>query len=218
MKLRTTAAMLCVAMLAGCATTDPYTGEQKTSNTTKGAVGGALAGAVIGMATSSKSDRGKGALIGAVAGGAIGGGVGNYMDKQETELRNKLAGTGVSVKRTGDNIQLVLPNTLTFASGQSDLQYAAVNTLSGVAMVLAEYDKTRLEISGHTDSTGGADLNQRLSIARAESVAAELTRQGVASYRVSTAGYGPLRPVATNDTTAGRAANRRVEILLIPTP
>lgn len=218
MKLKITAAMLAATLLAGCQTTDAYTGEQKTSNTTKGAVGGALAGAIIGASVSSKSDRGKGALIGAVAGGAMGGGIGKYMDNQEAALRNKLAGTGVSVKRNGDNIQLVLPNTLTFDSGKSDLKYAAVNTLSGVTMVLNEYTKTRLEISGHTDSTGGADLNQRLSIERAESVAAELTRQGVASYRVSTAGYGPLRPVATNDTPEGRAANRRVEILLIPTP
>ncbi|WP_298444279.1 OmpA family protein [uncultured Ferrimonas sp.] len=218
MKFRTTAAMLCVAMLAGCASTDPYTGEQKTSNATKGAVGGALAGALIGLASSSKSDRGKGALIGAVAGGALGGGAGHYMDKQEAQLRDQLAGTGVSVVRQGDNIQLVLPNTLTFASGKSDLQYAAVNTLSGVAMVVAKFNKTRLEVTGHTDSTGGADLNQRLSIARAEAVAAELTRQGVSSYRISTAGYGPLRPIASNDSAAGRAQNRRVEILLIPTP
>ncbi|WP_028115723.1 OmpA family protein [Ferrimonas senticii] len=209
-----------LTLLSGCATTshDPYTGEQKTNSATKGAIGGVLAGAIIGAASSSKSDRGKGALIGAAAGGLLGGGVGHYMDKQEAELRNQLAGTGVSVKRTGDNIQLVLPNTLTFDSGKSALKAGATNTLSGVAMVLAKYEKTRLEVTGHTDSTGSAELNQRLSIERAETVADELTRQGVASYRLSTAGYGPLRPIASNDTTQGRALNRRVEVLLIPTP
>lgn len=216
MKLRTTAALLSVSLLAGCASTDAYTGEQKTSNSTMGALGGALGGALIGMASSSSSDRAKGALIGAAAGGLLGGGIGAYMDQQEAELRQQLAGTGVSVARNGDNIQLILPQTLTFDSGQSALKSAAVGTLSGVAMVLAKYDQTRLQISGHTDSTGSLELNQRLSLERAQSVATELTRQGVAFNRLATSGFGPNMPIASNTTEAGRAANRRVEVLLVP--
>lgn len=210
------AALLTAAMVSGCATTDPYTGEEKTSNTAKGSLIGALSGAVVGAATSSKGDRGKGILIGATAGAALGGGVGYYMDQQEAALRDKLAGTGVSVKRDGDNIQLVMPNSLTFDSGSTHLKTPAINALTGVAMVVSEFDQTNLVIAGHTDSTGGRDLNMRLSVQRAEAVASELVRQQVAMGRMNTFGYGPDRPIANNNNSDGRAQNRRVEILLMP--
>lgn len=207
---------LFVVLSVGCMSTDPYTGQQKASNTAKGAGAGAVLGAVVGAATSSKKDRGKGALTGAVAGGAIGGGVGFYMDKQEAELRSKLQGTGVQVSREGDTIRLIMPGNITFDSNQSNIRGSFYPTLNSVAMVLAEFNKTAIRVTGHTDSTGGAELNQRLSEQRADSVRQYLISQKVASGRVQTAGYGPRYPIAGNDTAAGREANRRVELELLP--
>lgn len=202
--------------MVGCTTTDPYTGEQKTNNTTKGAGIGAIAGAVIGAASASKSDRKKGALIGAAAGGAIGGGVGNYMDRQETALRQRLQGSGVQVRREGDNLYLVMPGNITFASGRSEIRSDFYEVLNSVSLVLKEFNKTAIKVSGHTDSTGGDALNQTLSEQRANSVRSYLITQNVASGRIQASGYGPRYPVATNATAEGREANRRVELELLP--
>jgi outer membrane protein OmpA-like peptidoglycan-associated protein len=205
-----------MVLLTACQTYDPYTGDKKTSNATTGSVIGAVSGAVIGAATSSKKDRKKGILTGAVAGGAIGGGIGYYMDQQEAKLREKLAGTGVQVSRQGDEITLIMPGNITFDTGRSEVKTQFHGVLSSVGTVLQEFNKTSVEVSGHTDSTGGQDLNQRLSEARARSVASFLTTQGVSSNRIYSVGYGPRRPVATNDTLEGRSANRRVELKLVP--
>lgn len=206
-----------IALLAtACATTDPYTGEKKTSNTTKGAVTGAIAGAVIGAATSSKNDREKGVLTGAAAGAAVGGGVGYYMDRQEKALRQRLQGSGVQVKREGNNIQLVMPGNITFATGKSEIRPDFYNVLNSVAEVLAEFKDTRIKVSGHTDNTGGADLNQRLSEDRAHSVKDYLVGRNVSAGRINAIGYSYRYPIASNDTAAGRQANRRVELELEP--
>nr|WP_228290096.1 glycine zipper domain-containing protein [Marinobacter salsuginis] len=138
--------------LGGCMTYDPYTGEEKTSNATKGSIIGAIGGAAIGAATSSKSDRGKGALIGAASGAAIGGGVGYYMDKQEAELRRKLEGSGVRVVRNGDEIELIMPGNITFDLNESTIKPSFSGTLESVALVLKEFDKTIIQIEGHTDA------------------------------------------------------------------
>jgi outer membrane protein OmpA-like peptidoglycan-associated protein len=210
----------CVAafamVLGGCTTTDPYTGEQKTSKATTGAAIGAVTGAVIGVATSSKKDRGKGAAIGAVAGGAIGGGIGNYMDKQEAALRQRLEGSGVRVVREGDHIRLVMPSNITFGVDQDQVRSGFYDTLNSVALVLKEYDKTSIQVGGHTDSTGSDSYNQGLSERRADSVASYLIAQGVRSSRVYVTGYGERYPIASNDSEEGRQLNRRVELELIP--
>lgn len=203
-------------VMVGCTTTDPYTGEQKTNNTTKGAGIGAVAGAVIGAASASKSDRKKGALIGAAAGGAIGGGVGNYMDRQESALRQRLQGSGVQVRREGNNLYLVMPGNITFASNRSEIRSDFYEVLNSVSLVLQEFNKTAIKVSGHTDSTGGDALNQTLSEQRANSVRSYLITQNVASGRIQAYGYGPRYPVATNSTAEGREANRRVELELVP--
>ncbi|MEH6357787.1 MAG: OmpA family protein [Pseudomonadales bacterium] len=200
-------------LVTGCASIDPYTGEQKTSNTAKGAGIGALSGALIG-ALANHDDRGKGALIGAAAGGAVGGGVGYYMDRQEAVLRQRLEGTGVRVQRVGDEIKLIMPGNITFDTGRAELKARFYSTLDSVALVIGEYNKTRVDVAGHTDSTGGAALNQRLSEQRAASVVNYLASQGVASGRLYTTGYGSRYPVADNTTALGRASNRRVEINL----
>ncbi len=170
----------------------------------------------MGVLASSKHDRGKGALIGAATGAAVGGGIGYYMDVQEAKLRQKMKGTGVSVTRQGDNIILNMPNSVTFDTNSSQVKAAGANTLSGVAMVLKEYEKTRVNVVGHTDSSGGRDLNMRLSQERADSVGSNLITQGVDASRISMSGVGPDQPVASNSTAAGKAQNRRVTITLSP--
>lgn len=214
--MRSLIVALMALMLGACATQDPYTGERKTSNTAKGAGVGAIAGAVIGAATSSKNDRKKGVLTGAAAGAALGGGVGVYMDRQEKVLRERLQGSGVQVRRDGENIQLIMPGNITFATNRSDIRSDFYPVLDSVAEILAEFKKTRIKVSGHTDNTGGADLNQRLSEDRAASVKGYLVDAGVASGRVNSIGYSYRYPIASNSNASGREANRRVELELEP--
>jgi len=202
--------------LAGCMTYDPYTGEQKTSDATKGSIIGAIGGAAIGAATSSKSDRGKGALIGAAGGAAIGGGIGYYMDRQEAQLRQKLEGSGVRVVRNGDQIELIMPGNITFDLNQTSIRGGFTGTLESVSLVLKEFDKTIIQIEGHTDSSGSDSYNQLLSERRAGSVRDFLLNQGIASNRTRAVGYGERYPIASNDTAAGREQNRRVELTLVP--
>ena len=201
--------------ISGC-TTNPYTGEREVGKSGIGAGIGSLVGAGVGALSSSKKDRGKGALIGAAAGAALGGGVGYYMDVQEAKLRQKMQGTGVSVTRNGDNIVLNMPNNVTFDSSSATLKPAGANTLTGVAMVLKEYEKTAVNVVVYTDSTGSQQLNMKLSQQRADSVASSLITQGVAAARVRTTGMGPANPIASNNTEEGKAQNRRVEITLSP--
>lgn len=201
--------------VSGC-TTNPYTGESEAGKAGIGAGIGAAVGAGIGALSSSKKDRGKGALIGAAAGAALGGGAGYYMDVQEAKLREKMSGTGVSVTRQGDQIILNMPNNVTFDSSSSTLKPAGANTLTGVAMVLKEYNKTAVNIVGHTDNTGTRALNMNLSQQRADSVASALITQGVGANRIRTQGVGPDQPIASNNTEQGKAQNRRVTITLSP--
>lgn len=201
------ASVLAAISISGCAI-DPYTGEQKVSNTAIGAA----AGAVVGAAVSSKKDRAKGAAIGA----ALGGGAGYYFDYQEKILREKLQGTGVSVTRLENGgIQLNMPGNVSFPTNQYQLLPSFYDTLDSVAIVLKEYSKTAIQVTGHTDSTGSFEHNQQLSERRAESVKSYLASQGVASNRLHSNGYGPRYPVASNATAEGRAANRRVEIQIL---
>jgi outer membrane protein OmpA-like peptidoglycan-associated protein len=201
--------------VAGCYTMDPYTGDRKVSDTTKGAGFGALAGAAVG-ALAGGHDRAKAALIGAGVGALAGGAVGNYMDRQEAKLREQLKGTGVSVTRNGDNINLVMPGNITFATGSADLNPGFFGVLDSVSLVLKEYNKTIIDVTGHTDSTGSAQKNQVLSEQRANTVAQYLRTKGVMDKRIAASGYGSARPVAGNDTPDGRQRNRRVELTLTP--
>lgn len=202
--------------MAGCSTVNPYTGETQTAKGTGGSLIGALAGAAIGVASSSKSDRGKGALIGAVSGAALGGGIGYYMDVQEAQLRKQLASSGISVDRDGNNIILNMPNEITFGFDQAQLNERALVALNDVALVAKKYPKTQLNILGYTDSKGAEAYNLRLSQVRADAVANHLIRQGVNANRVVSQGRGEANPVASNSTENGRAQNRRVEIILSP--
>ncbi|MGB5344702.1 MAG: OmpA family protein [Woeseia sp.] len=205
------------AVLLGCQTLDPYTQESKTSQATKGAVIGAVAGAVVGLVSGDDAvERRQRALIGAGVGALAGGAVGNYQDRQEAKLRAELQGSGVSVNRMGDNITLNMPGNVTFATNSSDLSPAFFNVLTSVSKVMEEFDKTVVEVAGHTDNTGSDAYNQTLSERRAGSVAQYLQSQGINSQRLITVGMGEARPVADNSTADGRQANRRVEITMVP--
>jgi outer membrane protein OmpA-like peptidoglycan-associated protein len=198
--------------IGGC-TTNPYTGEEQASKAGMGAGIGAVAGGLIGAATGGNRNA---ILLGMGIGAISGGGVGYYMDKQEDKLRAQLQSTGVSVTRNGDNIILNMPGNITFATNSSNISADFYPVLDSVALVINEYEKTYIDINGHTDSTGAESYNQTLSEARADSVARYLESQKVVAARIITRGMGESQPIATNDTPEGRALNRRVEIILTP--
>ncbi len=211
------AAALTALVATGCQTTNPYTGESQMNKTSRNALIGAGIGVAAGLLTGGSAvERRQHALIGAGVGGLAGGAIGTYQDRQEAVLRDKLQGSGVSVTRSGDNITLNMPGNVTFAFNSSNLDQQFYPVLSSVASVLKEYDKTVVEVAGHTDSIGGDDVNQRLSEQRANSVTQFLVAQNVNPQRFITVGAGKRHPIASNDTEAGRAANRRVEITLVP--
>jgi outer membrane protein OmpA-like peptidoglycan-associated protein len=213
----TLALVLAAGIAAGCQTTDPYTGETKTTSATYGALIGAGAGAAVGMISGNDAkQRRQRALIGAGVGALAGGAVGAYMDKQEDELRKVMRDSGVTVTRKGDDIILNMPGNVTFRTDSADLNAQFYKVLDGVALVAKKYDKTIIEVAGHTDSTGTADYNRQLSQRRASSVSGYLVSRGVAQARIMTAAGGEDHPIASNATEEGRAANRRVEVTLAP--
>jgi outer membrane protein OmpA-like peptidoglycan-associated protein len=206
-------------IVTGCTTFDPYTGEEKTTNTAKGAgigAGAALVLSYIANKDESSSERKKRMLRDAGIGAIAGAGVGYYMDTQEAKLRKQLRSTGVSVERVGDNINLIMPGNITFPTAGSDLKSDFYGVLDSVALVLEEFDKTIVAVSGHTDSIGSDAYNQKLSEQRAQSVASYLQSRNVKPARFEVIGFGERSPVADNETAEGRSLNRRVEITLIP--
>jgi outer membrane protein OmpA-like peptidoglycan-associated protein len=216
-RLKGVGILLLFAMLVACTTYNPYTGEKQVSKATIGAGAGAAAGAVVGLISGDDSrERRKRALIGAGVGALAGGAVGYYMDVQEAKLREKLAGTGVSVTRDGDNIILNMPGNVTFAVDSADINGDFFSVLDSVTIVVDEFDKTLVEIMGHTDSTGGKGYNQALSERRANAVSKYFQSRDIQNLRLATYGYGEDHPVANNDDPAGRSQNRRVEIALVP--
>lgn len=214
---RATLVVLLAAFVLGCQTTDPYTGEQKTTSATFGALIGAGAGAAIGMISGHDAkERRQRALIGAGIGALSGGAVGAYMDRQESELRAQMRNSGVTITRKGEDIILNMPGNITFRTGSADLNAQFFKVLDGVAQVAKKYDKTIIEIAGHTDNVGGAEFNKQLSQRRASAVAQYLASRGVSESRLMTAAGGDEHPIASNSTEQGRAANRRVEVTLAP--
>ncbi|OCW58764.1 OmpA family protein [Hoeflea olei] len=202
------------AIFVSACTTDPYTGQQKVSNLAAGAGLGALGGAALG--TLAGGDDRKNALIGAGIGALAGGAIGGYMDQQEAQLRAQLQGTGVSVTRVGNQIILNMPSNITFDTDQSAVKPEFYATLNSVALVLQKFNRSLVDVAGHTDSTGSDSYNLTLSQKRAQSVSSYLISQGNDARRFYTQGFGESRPIADNSTEAGRAANRRVEIQISP--
>lgn len=215
LKTRIIVAVTVASLGVAACVTDPNTGQQGMTRAGGGALAGAGAGALLGALLGGRNNRAEvliGTGIGAIAGASIGG----YMDKQERELRARTAGTGIEVERQGDDINLKLPSGITFDFNSASVKPEFRPALNQVAQTLASYQSTFVDISGHTDSVGTVEINQRLSEQRAQSVADYLSYQGVARPRIATRGFGKSMPIASNDTEEGRAQNRRVEIKLSP--
>lgn len=195
--------------LSGCAT-DPNTGQQRLNKTAVGTLAGALGGGAISKATGG-SKTGRDAAIGA----ALGAGVGYYMERQAKQLEQQMAGTGVTVTPNANgNIDLVMPGNITFSFDDATLNSSFKPTLNKLASTMNEYNQNTVTIAGHTDSKGSASYNQGLSRDRAYAVANYLTARGVASNRINVVAYGESRPIADNNSEAGRQQNRRVELVI----
>ena len=199
-------------LITSCVT-DPNTGNQKLSKTASYGLGAAATCGIIGAATKN-SKRARNAALGCAA---IGSGVGAYMDYQEKILRDKLKDTPIDVSREGDNIKLIMPDNITFEINSYQLSPYVKDILNEVGKILAKYDDTKINIIGHTDSTGKYSINMPLSNNRAHVVYSYLISNcGINSLRLNYYGVGASQPKADNKTAAGRAQNRRVEILIVP--
>ena len=220
MKMRIDGKVAAVAALGALATaactTDPYTGQRHVNRTAVGIAAGALGGYLLGDLVGGRNDRTEqliGAGIGAIAGGAVGA----YMDRQEAELRRQTQGTGVDVLRQGDDLILRMPSSVTFDVDRWNVKPQFYAVLDDVGRTLSSYDQTYIDVLGHTDTTGSNEHNQLLSERRAASVADYLASRGVQRPRMATRGFGETAPIyQPDDTDMKKAANRRVEIKIVP--
>jgi outer membrane protein OmpA-like peptidoglycan-associated protein len=140
----------------------------------------------------------------------------DFISQQELDLRRESAGTGVDVIRSGERLFIRLPSSGTFNVGRADISPQAVSTLGEIGLTLKKYNRSLVDVLGHTDSTGSDAVNKALSEKRAQAVAAMLRSRGVSAARIATRGYGATQPIGDNGTDAGRALNRRVEIKIVP--
>ncbi|NDV01886.1 OmpA family protein [Pseudoroseicyclus tamaricis] len=203
------------ALALGLAACEPVPG-QTSENAGRGALIGAGIGAVGGALSGDNSqERARNAIIGAAAGATIGGTAGTLLDRQEAELRNQL-GSNVGITNTGESLVVTMPNDILFPVDSASLTGQLQGDLRTLAASLQSYPNTRVNVVGHTDSDGPAAYNQDLSERRAQSVASVLISAGVAPTRITTIGRGEDVPVASNLDAAGKAQNRRVEIVIIP--
>ncbi len=186
-----------------------------TSKTSIGAGVGAVVGGILGANVAE--DERKGAVTGAIIGGVSGALIGNDLERQEDELRQNLAGSGAQIVNTGDRLVVVLPEAITFAVDSTQVKSSLLRPLSQIATSLNNYPNTVVQVVGHTDNTGSSSYNQSLSERRASAVASILSQNGVAQSRLTRVGFGESQPIASNDTAAGREANRRVEINIFQT-
>lgn len=209
-----TAALVTLAT-AAC-TTDPYTGQQQVNRTAVGIAAGAIGGYLLGDLVGGSSDRTE-RLVGAGIGALAGGAVAHYMNRQEEELRRQTAGTGVDVIRQGDDLILRMPSSVTFDVDRWNVKPQFYSVLDDVGRTLSSYDQTYIDVLGHTDTTGSHEHNQGLSERRADSVADYLASRGVQPARMATRGFGETAPLyLPDDTDVKKAANRRVEIKIVP--
>lgn len=209
---------LILLLFSTSCTTDPYTGEGRLSRAVQGAgIGaglGAITGAIIGKATGKDTRRSL--LVGAGVGALTGSVIGAYQDRQEAKLRVLLQETGVGVIRSGDNIILRMPGSITFRTDSDDIRPSFYGVLNSVSLVLLEFDRTLVDVAGHTDSDGTDIYNQRLSERRALNVGEYLVQQGNVRSRFRVRGFGESSPIASNSDSTGKSLNRRVEIQIAP--
>lgn len=210
MKLNVKALTLVTAVaLSGCVNPDG-----SPNRPVNGALIGGVTGAVVGNAIGNDD---KSTIIGGVVGAAIGGAIGQNMAVQERELNQQLAGSGAQIVNTGNDLRVILPEGVTFPTGSAVVNSSFLPALREVARSLRNHPYSTVRVVGHTDTVGTAAYNQQLSEDRASSVARILIGDGVSSSRLTYAGRGYYEPVASNATAAGRAQNRRVEIVITPT-
>ena len=183
------------------------------SRTQKGAAIGAGAGGALGALIGHKAgSTAVGVLLGAVVGGAAGAYIGNYMDKQAAEIERDIA--GARVERVGEGIKITFSSGIMFDVDKAFLKDQYKGELTELATILNKYEDTNILLEGHTDSTGSEDYNLGLSQRRAQAVANYLSTQNVNAARFTINGYGESQPIASNETTEGRAQNRRVEVAI----
>ena len=216
MKLKMPVLLGSVALMA-LAACDPYPqGNPDNSRARTGAATGAAVGALLGLTRDGKAGNNtRDALVGAAIGGVIGGGIGSVLDQQANELRGQV-GNNVQIVNDGNQLRVVMPQDILFATDSATLQPTLVSDLRAVAQSLQRYPNSTVQVVGHTDNVGAAAYNQDLSQRRAVSVASVLASNGVPSSRISSFGRGEDQPVASNLTDQGRAQNRRVEIIVRP--
>jgi len=203
-------ALAAALALAGCANM-----SEREQGTAKGAGIGAAAGAVLGAVTGNSSSAAKGAVLGGAI-GAIGGNLwSKKMEDKRRAMEQATQGTGVDVTRTADNqLKLNVPSDISFDTGRADIKPELRSVLDSFANGLRDDPTTRVRIIGHTDNTGSDAINDPLSVQRARSVGSYLADRGISPERIEAIGRGEHEPIADNSTEAGRARNRRVEILL----
>ena len=204
--------------LTACATPERSANNNDFKKTTTGAAIGAGLGVIAGLISGDDSkERKQNAIKGALIGGAGGAVVGNVLDKQAAELQKSLGNDRVTITNTGDRLIVSLPQDITFASDSATLSSGIQSDLNAVATNLQSYPNSTVQVIGHTDSTGEAGYNQNLSVQRANSVVNVLAGAGVSFMRLQGIGRGEDQPVASNLTEEGKAQNRRVEIVILPT-
>jgi len=195
--------------LAGCTYNDGTANRPAT-----GALIGGLTGAAAGQAIGGDT---KATLIGGAIGAAVGGAIGTQMANQERELRQSLAGTGADVTNTGSQLRVILPEAVTFRTASSVVDPGFRPALRTVSESLRRHPASTVRVVGHTDNVGSAAYNNQLSAERAMAVARELVASGTAASRITVSGRGFNEPITSNSSAAGRAQNRRVEIVITPT-
>lgn len=207
-------------VVTGCTSDGSASGKRGMTNMETGAIIGAVGGAVVG-AVAYKKNRTAGAVVGAVGGGLAGGAVGAYMDSQKKDLEKSLqkeiaAGSARIDKQPNDVVRITMTNQTAFDTNSSAIKPGFNSTMDKVADIVIRYGKTTLTVVGHTDNKGTTEHNQKLSQDRATAVANYLESKDVNPLRLAMLGKGEGDPIATNDTDAGRQANRRVEIYVEP--
>ncbi|MFV0514378.1 MAG: OmpA family protein [Jhaorihella sp.] len=217
--LKTPIAALVCAAFALSACNDPAglaSNADPQRNAKKGAIFGGILGAGLG-AVSGASNKTAAVLGGAALGAISGGVIGNMLDEQEADLRAQLATGGITITNTGETLVVTLPHDLTFASDSFTVRDSLRPDLARLSQILLKYPKSMVQVIGHTDSDGEAAYNVGLSQRRANAVADVLQAGGVSYTRLTAIGRGEDQPVASNLTEAGKAQNRRVEIVIVPT-
>lgn len=216
-KLTMAAGFSGLLVLGACTDPNQFGAPAGSANekTIDGALIGAGAGAVIGALSKGDGNRAKGALVGAAVGGALGGAVGYSLDRQEAELREALD-DDIVITNTGDRLIVTLPQDILFATDSTAIQPALRDDLVALAGNVQVYENSTLQVVGHTDSDGEASYNQDLSERRAQTVRNVLVANGVPQSRLQAIGRGEDQPIASNLNEAGKAQNRRVEIVILP--